>query len=102
MRVNDYILLMHQDATDKAAAADPAAWERYITRLRSSGKFDGGSSIGSGERLRKGLPSQPADAALGGFMRVRAADLDEARQALAGNPVYEAGGTVEIRELPRS
>jgi hypothetical protein len=30
-----------------------------------------------------------------------AASLDEARKLLSGNPVFEAGGTVEIRELPR-
>ena len=27
--------------------------------------------------------------------------LEEVRELLKGNPVYEAGGTVEIRELPR-
>lgn len=30
-----------------------------------------------------------------------ARDLEHAREYLDGNPVYEAGGTVEIRELPR-
>jgi len=27
---------------------------------------------------------------------------DDARTLLVGNPVFEAGGTVEIRELPRT
>jgi hypothetical protein len=31
-----------------------------------------------------------------------ARDLAHARSLLPGNPVYEAGGTVEIRELPRT
>ena len=39
---------------------------------------------------------------LAGFVRVSAKDLDEACTLLAGNPVYEAGGTVEIRELPET
>ncbi len=98
--MNEYILLMHQDASDPQAASDPAHWARYITQLRSTGKFDGGSSIGQGERLRKGQPGQPCDTALSGFMRIRAANLDEAKELVAGNPVYEAGGTVEVRELP--
>jgi hypothetical protein len=39
---------------------------------------------------------------LAGYIRVRADNLDEAKSLLAGNPVFEAGGTVEIRELPLS
>jgi len=41
-------------------------------------------------------------AQLAGFIRIEATDLAEARTLLAGNPTYEAGGTVEIRELPRA
>lgn len=100
--MNEYILLMHQDAPNPEAANDPAQWARYITRLRGTGQFDGGSSIGQGERLRKGQLSQPSDTDLSGFIRVRAANLEEARALLAGNPVYEAGGTVDIRELPHT
>jgi hypothetical protein len=33
---------------------------------------------------------------------VQADSIDDARRFLEGNPVFEAGGTVEIRELPRS
>lgn len=37
-----------------------------------------------------------------GFIRVKADDLDQAKALLVGNPIFEGGGTVEIRELPRS
>jgi hypothetical protein len=37
-----------------------------------------------------------------GFIKVQAESLDHARELLKGNPVFEAGGTVEIRELPRT
>lgn len=100
--VTEYILLMHQDAANPALASDPDLWAHYFAQLRNSDKFDGGSSIGQGERVRKGQLSQPGDTNLSGFIRVRAANLDEAKSLLVGNPVYEAGGTVEIRELPRS
>lgn len=100
--MNEYIVLMHQDATDPQAAADPDRWARYMTLLRGTEQFDGGSSMGLGERLRKGQPSQPCATELSGFIRIRAASLEEAKGFLSGNPVYEAGGTVEIRELPRS
>ena len=55
----------------------------------------------SRECLQKNEAIQPASTELTGFVRVRAASLEEAKRFLVGNPVYEAGGTVEIRELPR-
>ena len=100
--MNEYILLMHQDAPNTEVADDPTRWGEYLARLRSTGHFDGGSSMGHGERLRKNQSSQPSGDDLGGFIRVRAVGLESAKQFLAGNPVYEAGGTVEIRELPRT
>jgi len=99
--MNEYILLMLNDATDPPAADDGDRWGRYITELRQSGRFDGGSSIGTGERLRKGHSSRPVNAELTGFIRVRAENLEDAKRFLIGNPTYEAGGTIEIRELPR-
>ena len=38
---------------------------------------------------------------LSGYLRVEAASLEDACRFLEGNPVFESGGTVEIRELPR-
>jgi hypothetical protein len=100
--MNEYIMLMHQDASDLGAADDPMRWEEYIAHLRGTGHFDGGSSIGKGERFRKDKSNASHGGVLGGYIRVRALSLDSAKRFLAGNPVYEAGGTVEIRELVRS
>jgi hypothetical protein len=93
--VNEYILLHHADAT--AASG----WADYLAKLRASGQFDGGSSIGAGACFNKSGAATPTSSIVG-FVRVRAESLDAALTFLAGNPVYEAGGTVEIRELPRS
>jgi hypothetical protein len=101
LKLTEYILFMHDDATDRASADDGALWSNYIRSLRQTGQFDGGSSIGSGVCLKKSGYSVPATANPTGFIRVRAENLHEARRFLKGNPVYEAGGTVEIRELPR-
>lgn len=99
--MQDYLLLMYNDATDQAAAADDAAWQQYFAFLQQSGCFDGGSSIGAGLSFRKnGLAAGSADQ-LSGFIRVRAENLPAAQRFLAGNPIYEAGGSVEIRALPR-
>ena len=101
--MNEYILLMHTDAVDQALAEDGDRWTHYLTALRHSNQFHGGSSIGSGQCFRQ-LPSPhqpalPSLTSINGFIRVRAESLTAARQFLIGNPIYEAGGTVEIREL---
>lgn len=99
--MNDYLLLMHEDATDAGIANDGARWAAYFAALRASGRFDGGSAIGAGAVHRRAGPPAPLSAALGGYLRVRAESLEDAERFLAGNPIYEGGGSVEIRELPR-
>jgi hypothetical protein len=99
--MNDYILLMHNDTTDPITANDDRNWSRYFESLNRTGRFDGGSAIGDGRCFRKtGVPGSICSQ-LGGYLRVRAENIEEARSFLSGNPVYEAGGTVEIRALPR-
>ncbi|MBB3121708.1 hypothetical protein [Pseudoduganella violacea] len=100
--MNDYILFMHNDVVDYAVADDANRWEQYILTLESSGQFDGGSAIGPGVLCKQHGRDQPAPTDIRGYIRVRADDVDQARQYLIGNPTYEAGGTVEIRELPRT
>jgi hypothetical protein len=93
----EYIFLMHDDCD-----ADEEAWEPYLRRLRQGGFFQGGSAIGGGICVRKsGTPASVTEH-LAGFIRVNADNLDQAKSLLTGNPVFEAGGTVEIRELPRT
>ncbi len=99
--MNDYILLMHSDCTDSAAANDSVAWEDYLTLLRKSGFFSGGSAIGKGLAFCKTGQPGAGFVHLSGYIRLRAASLKQAQSFLVGNPVYEAGGTVEVRELPR-
>ena len=99
--MNDYILLMHSDARDNELAESGELWERYLGMLRASGNFEGGSTIGVGALFRKGQEPNVANGGLNGYLRVRAKSLDGATCFLTGNPVYEAGGTVELRELPK-
>ena len=93
----EFIFLMH--AGPETRAED---WPAYFAKLRAAGVFEGGSEIGGGSCERKTGTAPLITAHLSGYIRVKARDLVEARKWLAGNPVYEAGGIVEIRELPRS
>jgi hypothetical protein len=95
--MTEYIFLMHDDCD-----ADEKAWEPYLHGLQQSGFFEGGSAIGGGVCVRKRGAPASVTAHLAGFIRVNADSLDQAKSLLIGNPVFEAGGTVEIRELPRT
>ena len=93
----EFLLLMHGDTTSPES---DVAWGMYFRRLHESGAFRGGSSIGMGLAFRKEGASASVSAQLTGYIKVEASDMAAARIWLDGNPVYEAGGTVEIRELP--
>jgi hypothetical protein len=94
----DFLFLMHRDA---AAAVPAEAWPAYLAMLRGAGVFDGGSAIGDGVVMRKDGARPPITAHLSGYIRIQTENLAAAQRLIAGNPVYESGGTVEIRELPR-
>lgn len=99
--MHDFLLIMYDDAINKADADDDEKWSSYLACLRSSGRFEGGSSVGTGLMCRKDHPDRPSEPGMSGFIRVRANSLEHAKGFLSGNPTYEAGGTVEIRELPK-
>ena len=91
--------MMHSDAPDQEHAESVDKWQRYIELLRASGSFEGGSSMGDGALYKKGLTAVRVNGGISGFLRVRASGLEEASRFLDGNPVFEAGGTVEVRAL---
>jgi len=88
---------VHNDAVD-----DTSDWEPYLATLKAAGAFQGGSEIGGGICARKSGAPPPISSHLTGFIRVSADSIEHAQVLLAGNPVFEAGGTIEIRELPLS
>ena len=95
----DYIVFMHGDATDDPLASD---WDAYIAKLSARGAFRGGSAIGPGQCLRSTGPAAEVTSQIAGYIRIEASGWDQAKTLMDGNPVLEAGGTVEIRELPKT
>ena|SRR6476620_2434684 len=93
----DFIFFMHDDATN-----GENDWEPYLATLKNRGFFGGGSAIGNGVCVRKSGAVPSLTTHLTGYIRVNADNLDHAKTMLAGNPHFESGGTVEIRELPRT
>ena len=85
----DFVMLMMGSASE-------GDWEVYIEKLIASGKFRGGSSLGNGIAAIKGQDDD--EAGVTGFMRFSAENLDEIKALLPGNPLFEAGGRVELLE----
>jgi|SRR5580704_17025997 hypothetical protein len=94
--MTEYIFLMHDDATQDL---DQNAWDPYFDKLKQGGFMQGGSAIGDGVCVRKSGAPGPLTEYLAGYVMVTANSLDQAKSLLTGNPGFEAGGTVEIREL---
>ena len=93
----DFLFLMHDDCVTQ-----PDGWGEYLGKLKSAGHLEGGSAIGPGTCVKKSGPAPDLTSHLSGFIRIAAKSLAEAQDLLPGNSVFEAGGTVEIRELPET
>ena len=97
--MQDFILLMHNDAKTNVENTLLDAWSRYIETLQMKGVFQGGSSIGSGICKNALGSSKTITSHLVGYIRIQVENLAHEEELLQGNPVFEAEGTVEIREL---
>ena len=86
--------------SDYDMSGQSETWQPYLDKLSSAGALRGGSAIGSGVCVRRSGSVPDISGQLVGYVKIEARDLDHARELIDGNPVYEAGGTVEIRELP--
>jgi hypothetical protein len=100
MAMNDYTLLMHNDAPVDPDDR-PEQWPACFAKLGAANAFQGGSAIGDGICLSKRASAPEITRHLAGYIRIQAESLSAARELVIGNPVFEAGGTVEVRELPR-
>ena len=93
---------MHGAASDGEPNRSGDEWAAYFAKLRHAGVFQGGSAIGDGVCVSKSTAVPGITPHLSGYIRVQAKSLSHARELVIGNPVFEAGGTVEIRALPKS
>ena len=74
-------------------------WAPYIERMIATGKFRGGSGLGNGVVVSKRDDRSDQACVVTGFMRFEAETIGEVRELVQGNPVYDAGGEVEVLEL---
>ncbi len=72
-------------------------WNSYIERLKNTGLFRGGSALSNGLCANK--QDSDRSCTVTGFMQFEADTIQQIQALLAGNPVYESGGEVELLEL---
>lgn len=81
-------------------------WLDWIRSLRQQGKFIAGQPLQNGGQVVAGIakvitdgPFAEGKEIVGGYLIVRAADLPEAVEICKGCPIFEHGGTVEVRTI---
>jgi hypothetical protein len=97
--MGEYVLLMHDDGGESTAAGTEGAWAEYLEALKSTGRLLGGSAVGGGRCYRLSGPTKVLASPITRYIHLQAESVEDARRFLEWNPVFEAGGTVEIREL---
>ena len=80
-------------------------WGQWIEGMSQQGKFKGGDPLGEEGRVLAG-PAQISDGPfaeakdlVGGYVIVQAETIEEAVELAKGCPVYDTGGTTEVRPI---
>ncbi len=112
--MKDFILLFrggldYDTATPEQVQQSMLRWKNWMEELGKSGKSTGGQRLTGGGAVLKGENKQVTDGpyaegkeAVGGFISLRASDLNEAIEISKGCPIFDHGGTTEVREVATS
>jgi len=80
-------------------------WNQWFTKYINEGNITGGSGLTLEGRLIKGIDAQVEETIhyvgteiVGGFMTLKAPNLDEATHIVKSCPIFEFGGYAEVRE----
>ncbi len=94
----EYILFVHGNSEVEARKEE---WDNFFEAARSSGIFRGGSEIGN--RILLGTKDVPNTTdSIAGYMLFESDSINDIKLLLELHPVYIAGGSLELCELPKS
>ncbi len=108
--MKDYLLLFRggdsKSLSEDERTKNMQKWGEWIGGLAKEGKFAGGDPLESGSRIITGRkmtitdgPFAETKELIGGYLIVKAEDLDGATEISKGCPIYEINGATEIREI---
>jgi hypothetical protein len=106
----DYLLLFRGGANPEDLSPEQMKqvmnnWFSWIGQLRKRGQYKLGSPLEDGGKLLSGKKGQKVRAfteseeAVGGYLIIQASSLAQAAKIAKGCPIFDNGGTVEVRPI---
>ncbi len=107
---NDYLLLFRgganpEDMTPEQSQATMGKWMGWMKGLEKKKQLAGGDPLKDGGKVLSGpkgknvAPFVDGPDAVGGYLLIKAASLAQATSIAKGCPIFDNGGTVEIRPI---
>ncbi len=105
-----FMLIFHggisPDSSPEEMQANMGKWMAWVDELVKSGTYASGEALIPGGKLVKGSASGVTDGpytegkeVVGGYFIVNAASYDDAVALCAGYPDFDAGGSVQVRQV---
>ncbi len=109
--MKDYVLLF-RGCLDFATASPEQVqkammkWKLWVEELTKQGKYSGGNRLTRNGSVLKGQEKQITDGPfteskeiVGGFIAIKANDLNDAIETAKGCPIFDYDGITEVREV---
>ncbi len=107
---NDYLLLFRgganpEDLSPEQMKATMGNWMAWMKGLKQNKQLTAGHPLQDGGKVLSGAkgktvaPFRDSEAAVGGFLLIKARNLAAATKISKGCPIFHHGGTVELRPI---
>jgi hypothetical protein len=90
----------------EAMQAQMQKWMNWIQKLRDDGKYIAGDPLQAGGKVLRSPnkvitdgPFAEGKEVVGGYFLITAESLDQAAEMAKGCPIFETGGSVEVRPI---
>ncbi|MBA3828952.1 MAG: hypothetical protein H0X33_08445 [Taibaiella sp.] len=109
--MKEYVLLFRggldfQNASAEQLQKAMEKWKNWIDELAKAGKFSSGQRLNKNAMVMTGTNRQLSDGPyaegkeiVGGFVAIKAVDIDNAVEIANGCPIFDHNGIVEVREV---
>jgi hypothetical protein len=111
--MSDFLFLFRSERTGSNPSPEDMQrslqkWGEWIQGLSANGAFKAGEPLDSGGKVVAGPkrvvtdgPFVESKEIVGGYLIVTAKSVDDAAEISKGCPIFEQGGSVEVREIRR-
>jgi len=108
--MKDYLLLFRggdmSNLSEEEKQKHLLSWGNWMRGLSDKGQFLGGEPLGKEARVIKGNkkivtdgPYAESKEMIGGYLIIKAGDINEATEISKGCPIFETNGITEVREI---